>query len=53
MNLMHGKAQHTDYASRDWREYMRKTELASSYPSRYLSLVLNGAEQSTFALPNL
>lgn len=51
-DIMRGKALHIDFVSRERREYRRKTELATLHPSSYLSLVVDGADQTKFALPH-
>lgn len=46
------KAAHIDFIALERREYKRKCELAYLYPSFYPSLVVDGANQSRYALPH-
>lgn len=52
-DIMHNIAVQITFNSRERRKYIRKTEFASLYPSSYLSLVVDGADQTKFTLPNL
>lgn len=50
--ILRGKAIHLDFIARERREYRRKCELAILYPTSYLSLVVDGADQTKFSLPH-
>lgn len=51
-DLLVEKAEHLSFVNRERREYKRKSELAALYPTEYLSVVIDGADQSAFALPH-
>lgn len=50
--IMRQKAAHIDFIERERREYRHKCELAELFPSAYLSMVVDRADQSKFSLPS-
>ena len=46
------QAAHNHFISLERREYTRKTELATLRPSQYLSIVVDGADQTAYNLPH-
>ncbi len=46
------KTGHNEFIAMERREYLRKAELAMLRPSKYLSVVIDGADQSAYSLPH-
>ena len=46
------QAVHNEFIAKERREYLRKAELAMLHPSRYLSVVIDGADQSAYSIPH-
>ncbi|MEM9681301.1 MAG: hypothetical protein AAF901_13340, partial [Bacteroidota bacterium] len=50
--LLRSKKQHMDFVLRERCEYRQKAEKAKLFPSKYLSIIIDGADQSAFGLPH-
>lgn len=50
--LKQKKAAHYDFVFRERREYRRKRELSILRPAEYMSIVIDGADQTAFTLPH-
>ncbi len=46
------QSEHNDFIAMERREYVRKAELAMLRPSKFLSIVVDGADQSAYSLPH-
>ncbi len=52
MNILTRKRDHMDYVNRERLEYRRKRNNAIREPSKYCSLIMDGADQSAYGLPH-
>lgn len=43
---------HLEMVAKERREYQKKCELAALYPSKFTSIIIDGADQSAFGLPH-
>ncbi len=50
--LRRRKAEHNDYIARERREYKKKRDKAKLQPDQFLSIIVDGADQSAFGLPH-
>ena len=50
--LLERRQRHIEMVARERREYQKKCEEASLYPSRFTSLIVDGADQSGYGLPH-
>ncbi len=46
------KKQHNEFIARERREYKKKRDMSKLHPSDYLSIIVDGADQSAFGLPH-
>lgn len=51
-SIRHDQRQHIEFVAAERREYMKKIELATLRPGKYLSAVIDGADQHAFSLPH-
>jgi len=51
-DVLKAKRKHNEMVSRERQEYLRKCEQSILYPSQYMSLIVDGADQSSFGLPH-
>ena len=51
-DLKKEKLAHNQFIAMERREYLRKAEMAMLQPSKYISIVVDGADQSAFSLPH-
>ena len=50
--LLERRKLHIEMVSRERREYQKKCEQAALFPSRFTSLIVDGADQSSYGLPH-
>lgn len=50
--ILKKKEEHINFVMRERVEYRKKQELAKIEPSRYLSIIIDGADQSAYGLPH-
>ena len=46
------KTEHNEFIARERREYKKKRDYARLQPNKYLSIIVDGADQSAFGLPH-
>lgn len=50
--LRQKKREHLDHIARERREYKKKRDKAKLQPERFLSIIIDGADQSAFGIPH-
>ena len=43
---------HYEFVERERRDYEKRRELSKRYPAKYLSLIIDGADQTSYGLPH-